>query len=607
MSDCKALLNHSKMTIVVGQCLPSPRYRNSYTIPKHAIRVIQPLISLRGWSKQSSLPPTSRCNAQGSQKENIDTSEEFLDTQTIGEDKVPLSYDDNTEITTQNTVSNPFSLLSHKWNTLPGRYKTVFATSIAFVICNMDKVNISVAIIPMAQDFGWSPTTTGLVQSSFFYGYLLSQLPGGYIVSRYGGRVILPAGVVIWSGATAAVPVLASTVAGLCISRAAVGLGEGVAPSSATDIVARAINPKERSRAISFIFGGLHVGSLLGLLVAPPIIEEFGWPVVFYLFGGIGLAWSAWFESLNTKIKEEEPDLGMALGMSDDEEYELLRQGRTSYREDRESGEEEGDTIVEYSSSSSSSSEEELSDLAASHDDAGVISQKRRIPWRSFLRNTPIQALAYTHFCNNWFHYTMLAWLPTYFTDTLSLDLMKAAQVSILPPTAAIAVSAIAGPTADGLVQRGVDVGLVRKSSQCAAFLGPAACLLVASGTESGPISVAMVTLSLGLASFSLAGLYCNHADLSPKYAPVLLGLTNTCGAIPGIMGVACTGFLYDMTNSWTLALFYPSIFFFITGSLVFALYGSAERQDFNANNEAFEFENWWEKLVGGGGGGSKE
>ncbi len=33
-----------------------------------------------------------------------------------------------------------------------------------------DKVNISVAIIPMAQDFGWSPTVAGLVQSSFFYG-----------------------------------------------------------------------------------------------------------------------------------------------------------------------------------------------------------------------------------------------------------------------------------------------------------------------------------------------------------------------------------------------------------------------------------------------------
>ena len=62
--------------------------------------------------------------------------------------------------------------------------------------------------------------------------------------------------------------------------RAAVGLGEGVAPSAATDMVARVIAPEERSRAIAFIFGGLHVGSLLGLLVAPVLIDRFGWQTV---------------------------------------------------------------------------------------------------------------------------------------------------------------------------------------------------------------------------------------------------------------------------------------------------------------------------------------
>ena len=66
------------------------------------------------------------------------------------------------------------------------------------------------------------------------------------------------------------------------------GLGEAMAPSSATDMVARVISQEERSRAMSFIFGGLHVGSLLGLFVAPPLIEHFGWPVVFYGFGILG-------------------------------------------------------------------------------------------------------------------------------------------------------------------------------------------------------------------------------------------------------------------------------------------------------------------------------
>lgn len=77
-----------------------------------------------------------------------------------------------------------------------------------------DKVNISVAIIPMAEDFGWSSTVSGLVQSSFFFGYMLTQIPGGYIISKKGGRTVLPFGVGLWSLATAAVPVMASTMPG---------------------------------------------------------------------------------------------------------------------------------------------------------------------------------------------------------------------------------------------------------------------------------------------------------------------------------------------------------------------------------------------------------
>ena len=80
------------------------------------------------------------------------------------------------------------------WGALESRYKIVIACTLSFVVCNMvsammiyqlscagmfalscplvmqDKVNMSVAIIPMAEDFGWSPSVSGIVQSAFFYG-----------------------------------------------------------------------------------------------------------------------------------------------------------------------------------------------------------------------------------------------------------------------------------------------------------------------------------------------------------------------------------------------------------------------------------------------------
>ncbi len=430
--------------------------------------------------------------------------------------------------------------------TLSPEKTVVLATACAFVIGNMDKINISVAIIPMAKDFGWSPTIIGLVQSSFFYGYLLSQLPGGYASSRFGGKNVLSAGVGLWSLSTACIPFAAGTIPGLFASRALVGLGEGLAPAAATDLIAKVVPLNQRSGATSFVFGGLHVGSLLGLTLAPWLIDTWGWPSVFYIFGIGGLAWNAWWLQLMRDIDQNHPHIQL-LASEDD-----------------------------------SNPEENVN--------------TNELPWRAFVRATPVQALCLVHFVHNWFHYTMLAWLPTYLTDSMSLPLSSAAKISLLPPIAALIVSGIAGPSADALISRGVPTSIVRKGAQTAAFVGPAACLTGASFTDDDPIaSIALVTLSLGLSSFSLAGLYCNHADLSPKYAPFLIGATNTAGAIPGIIGVVFVGLMYDATDSWALSLFAPSILLFVIGTVVFLRYGTATRQNFErkSRNTKFSWEDW--------------
>ena len=72
------------------------------------------------------------------------------------------------------------------------------------------------------------------------------------------------------------------------------GLGEGISPAAATDVIARSVPLSERSRAVAFTFNGFSIGSVLGLSLAPAIITNFGWRSVFFLFGGVGLGWVAW-------------------------------------------------------------------------------------------------------------------------------------------------------------------------------------------------------------------------------------------------------------------------------------------------------------------------
>jgi ACS family sodium-dependent inorganic phosphate cotransporter len=72
----------------------------------------------------------------------------------------------------------------------------------------MDHVNMSISILPMSREFNWSPTTVGLVQSSFFWGYLLTQIAGGIWVDKVGGKRVLGLGVVLWSISTILTPII---------------------------------------------------------------------------------------------------------------------------------------------------------------------------------------------------------------------------------------------------------------------------------------------------------------------------------------------------------------------------------------------------------------
>ena len=49
------------------------------------------------------------------------------------------------------------------------RFTIVGLCFVAFMLCNMDRVNMSIAILPMSKQYGWDSATIGLVQSSFFW------------------------------------------------------------------------------------------------------------------------------------------------------------------------------------------------------------------------------------------------------------------------------------------------------------------------------------------------------------------------------------------------------------------------------------------------------
>src|SRR5205807_9974211 len=117
--------------------------------------------------------------------------------------------------------------------------------------------------------------------------YLVSQLAGGWMADRFGGKRVLAFGVATWSLATLLTPPASASFALLLTIRALMGVGEGVNFPAIFSICARWTRTNERSRALTLNYSGIYLGTVIALLLAPPLIIRFGWPEVFYASGAL--------------------------------------------------------------------------------------------------------------------------------------------------------------------------------------------------------------------------------------------------------------------------------------------------------------------------------
>ena len=67
-----------------------------------------------------------------------------------------------------------------------------------------------------------------------------------------------------------------------------------------------------------------------------------------------------------------------------------------------------------------------------------------------------------------------------------------------------------------------------------AGFLGAAVALMFMPTARTTTSGVTATTCALGLAGFARGGFSVNHMDIAPKYAGILMGISNTAGTLAG-------------------------------------------------------------------------
>lgn len=426
----------------------------------------------------------------------------------------------------QPELAEPRAARSSVW---PQRYTVVGLFFLATVLCYVDRVSISVAIIPLARERGYDPAAQGIILSAFFWGYLWPQLPGGWIADRIGGRWVLAFGVAIWSLATLMTPAASAAFALLIAVRVLLGLGEGVNFPAIHSIAARWTLSAERSRAIALNFSGMYLGTVAAFIASPPIIDAMGWRALFYISGALGAVWvCVWL-------------------------------WRTS------------DTPEE----SSRISRAELAAIVAGRPQAPLAVA---IPWAKIAREKAVWAIVLAHFCSNFGFNILLLWLPTYLARTFAVPFSRLGGLALIPWVATFAASNAAGWAADRMRARGVSAGTIRKTLQSLAFAGGALPLLVLPSVTSPGAAIVLVSLSAACSGVGLAAFGVNHLDVGPRYAGVLMGVSNTVATIPGIVGVAAAGFILRATGSFA-AVFYVIAAVYLIGLFGYDLWASGEQK----------------------------
>ncbi|OAY57779.1 probable anion transporter 4, chloroplastic isoform X1 [Manihot esculenta] len=421
------------------------------------------------------------------------------------------------------------------------RVKVVAMLALALALCNADRVVMSVAIVPLSLSHGWSRSFSGIVQSSFLWGYLISPIAGGTLVDYYGGKIVMGWGVALWSLATFLTPFAAETsLWALMAMRAMLGVAEGVALPCMNNMVARWFPQTERARAVGIAMAGFQLGCAIGLTLSPILMSQGGIFGPFVIFGLSGFLWVlVWLSAISS----------------------------TPYRSSQISKCE-----LEYIMSKKQKS----FPVENNPKPARVIP-----PFRRLLSKMPTWSLIVANSMHSWGFFVILSWMPIYFNTIFHVDLKQAAWFSAVPWCLMAFMGFLGGMWSDMLIRSGTSVTLTRKIMQTIGFVGPAIALIALTTAKSPSTASAWLTLGVALKAFSHSGFLVNFQEIAPHYTGVLHGISNTAGTLAAIVGTVGAGFFVELVGSFQGFLWLTSLLYFLS-ALFYIIFSTGESVDFD-------------------------
>ncbi|XP_072175685.1 putative inorganic phosphate cotransporter [Diadema setosum] len=137
-------------------------------------------------------------------------------------------------------------------------------------------------------EFLWDAHTQELLFAAYFYGYIFTHIPGGWLADKYGMKWVMGFGFLLSSVCTLLGPVAAmADFRWYFVTRFFSGLGEGVSFPSMLAMWSKWAHPSERSSMSVIGFAGFNFGTIVGNALSGFLINlniAGGWPFIFYIY-----------------------------------------------------------------------------------------------------------------------------------------------------------------------------------------------------------------------------------------------------------------------------------------------------------------------------------
>jgi ACS family glucarate transporter-like MFS transporter len=396
--------------------------------------------------------------------------------------------------------------------------------AILFIVTTInyaDRATIAIAGPELKKLLGLTPVQMGFVFSAFAWSYVLAQLPGGWLLDRFGSKVTYFFSIFLWSAFTMMMGGVgfftgAAAVTVLFALRLLIGVAEAPSFPGNSRLASAWFPTSERGTAAAIFNSAQYFATVLFAPLMGWLVHSLGWQSVFYVMGGLGILVSlVWLKTVYGP--RDHPRINAA-------ELDYIAAGGA---------------LVDLESKDKAAATQELDTWSCI---------------RQLLASRMLLGVYIGQYCINTLTYFFLTWFPVYLVTERHMTILKAGFVAALPAVAGFLGGVLGGVISDRMIKSGRSLSAARKTPiVCGMLL--AMSMIVCNYVQADWVVVMVMSLAFFGKGIGALG-WAVVADTSPREAGGMSGaLFNTFGNTAGITTPIVIGYILQATGSFAGAL----------------------------------------------------